>query len=296
MKSHKNLIVDLNNNIFVTRFAKIRTPKGRQRKEAFAREMIFKETVSYIVRTAMAHKCDGIVVTVDSPTRSWRKELYPEYKQSEQELDIYYDDCINAANLTKEFFKTCTNAMVLEVKGAEADDIIGVFAQECGDDVENEILSSDKDFIQLINDQTSLYSPPQKKYRTSEDPEYDLFVKCIRGDKNDNLPSAYPRVRETVLQKAWEDSYEMQNLMETVRKDGVKVGDAYEFNKSMIDLTLQPTDLRDEIIEAIKKPYKPSFGEFKIMKFFVNNYLKEHKSMLERTLLPLKKMPYFGNK
>lgn len=291
----RNLIVDLNNVVFTTRHMFLKTPTRNQRKDAFARELIFKETVSYIVRFAMEHKCNGIVITSDSPTKNWRKEIYSDYKNTPHGEDVYFDDCINAANLVKEFFKTCTNSMCLEVARAEADDIIAVFTSESVG-VENIILSSDKDFVQLINKFTKLYSPPQKKFRTSEDPGYDLFLKCIRGDRNDNIPSAYPRVRETVLQKAWEDPYEMQNLMETVRKDGVKVGDAFKYNLDFIDLSLQPVDIRDAIRDEINKPYNPQFSEFKIMKFFVNNYLKEHKDMLQYRLFPLKHKPVFVNK
>lgn len=93
-----------------------------------------------------------------------------------------------------------------------------------------------------------------------------LFMKCIRGDSSDGIFSAYPKVRETKLKAAWADRKEMgfnwNNLMlQTWDDDGqsVRVLDKYTFNKSLIDLTLQPQEVIDAIDAAIiehvqKKP------------------------------------------
>lgn len=286
-KLHKNLIVDLNNNVFITRFSKIKTPSSSQRKEQFVTELIFKEVVSSIVYFANEFKCDSIVIACDSPN-VWRKTIKPDYKAGRDYDDVYYKETLAAADLTKEFFSECTNATVIEAASSEADDIIAVFCQESSG-VENVILSSDKDFVQLIDESTTLYSPSQGIFRTTEDAEYDLFLKCIRGDKNDNINSAFPRVRETKLKEAWEDPYVMQNLLETHRKDGVKVKDAYEENKKLIDLSLQPPAIRQVILTEITKDRPNKFGELKIMKFFGQNNLKDHKNMLEYKERPLRK-------
>lgn len=286
MKNHVNLVVDLNNVAFTIRRSSLKEPKGNQRKEAFARELIFKEVVSHIVRFANKHKVDAIAIMCDSPN-TWRKDIYSDYKKKDHDEDVYYEDTINAINLVKEFFKTCTNGRTYQVPKTEGDDLIGFMAlYSVG--VHNLIMSSDRDFVQLLNDRTRLYSPPQKKFRTSEDPAYDLFFKCIRGDTNDNIYSAYPRVRESVLKEAWADPYKMQELMETVRKDGKKVGDVYNFNKSMIDLTLQPTWILQNILDEFDLPNEKNFSEFKIIKFYADNFLKEHSDSLRQLYRPLR--------
>lgn len=285
---HRNLVVDLNNNVFMIRHATIKTPKRNERREQFVKELIFKELVKYVVTFANEHKCDSIVIACDSP-KVWRKDLYLDYKDSSHE-DVYYEDCIEAANLAKEFFRTCTNSIVLEVPHTEADDIIAIYCNE-SEGVENIILSSDKDFMQLINERTRLYSPPQKKFREAEDPQYELFFKCIRGDRNDNIDSAYPRVRETKLKEAWDDPMAMQNLLETVRRDGKKVGECYDFNKKLIDLTMQPDWVKNDIRAAITTSQSKNFGEMRVMAFFGKNNLKKFSDMLTYKERPLRGQP-----
>ena len=289
LKSHRNLIVDLNNLTFVTRFSKLSTPKSHQRKEDHAMEYIFKEVVSYIGYFAHTNKCNAILIAVDSP-HVWRKDFYSDYKDSSHE-DPYHEDCIEAAKLAARFFMECTNASVVKAERAEADDIIGIFCNESK--TENIILSSDKDFIQLLSDRVRLYSPSQKVFRESDDPEFDLFLKCIRGDRNDNIDSAFPRVRESKLREAWGDPMELLNLLETIRPDGKKVYDCFEENRRLIDLTEQPEYIKDNIREAIDSEIKrsqeeKSFSELKIMKFFGDLGMKTSADTFEHRYRALK--------
>jgi len=283
---HRNMIVDLNNIIFTTRFAKVKTPSGRQRKEQYVTELIFKEAITAIVNKALELKADAIVVARDSPN-VWRKDIHPDYKGNREHNDVYYQETIDAAELCTDFFKTCTNVAVVEAPRAEADDVIAVFCQE-SEGVENVILSSDKDFVQLLDERTQLFSPPQNVFRESEDVAYDLFLKCVRGDTNDNIKSAFPRVRETRLRKAWDDELEMVNLLETVRKDNQKVGDVLEFNRKLICLDSQPEDIRTSILNAIQSARGNRFGELRIMRYFAEHNLKDHADILAYKERPLK--------
>lgn len=100
---------------------------------------------------------------------------------------------------------------------------------------------------------------------------YALFLKCIRGDSGDNIFTAYPKVRETKLKAAWDDrndkGYNWNNLMlQTWDDDGtqVRVMDRYEFNRSLIDLTMQPDDIKElmdnTIVEQVQKTRKTGIG------------------------------------
>jgi hypothetical protein len=270
----------------MTRHMMIKTPSRNARKDPFATELILKELITFIVRFANDKKCDSILIACDSK-KVWRKDIYPEYKNNGGSEDIYYDDCIAAANLTKEFFADCTNASVISVPKTEADDIIGVFCAE-SEGVDNIILSTDRDFIQLINNRTRLYSPAQKKFRETDDADFDLFLKCVRGDRNDNIESAYPRVRETKLRDAWDNPLEMKNILETVRNDGKRVGDVYTFNRKLIDLREQPDHIKQDIRDALEKSSTNNFGELKIMGWLGKNNLKKFASMLEYKERPLR--------
>jgi len=83
----------------------------------------------------------------------------------------------------------------------EADDIIGTVAKMCEkDDLQCNIVSGDKDFMQLINDQTLLYAPQARRrekevfnaQKVSEKwgvgPEHIIDLLGLMGDSSDNVP------------------------------------------------------------------------------------------------------------
>lgn len=291
---HHNLIVDVNNIVFSTKHGRLRPVKSASKKEKFAKESIFIYTLKSILFIARKLKVHSIVLMRDSPN-IWRKDIYPDYKanHTDHAEDFYYHDAIEAADMLCDFFRDYTCSWVFSYKRAEADDLIGVWCQE-SDGVDNTILSSDRDFIQLIDERTKLYSAPQDTFRETEDASYDLFVKCIRGDSGDNIRSAYPKVRETVLKAAWNDSVSMLNLVETTLPDGRKVGHELDRNISLIDLTQQPYHIRTGIENMFKTHIDTTtYSQLKAMKFFVDNSLRESCEVLEGLDRVLKKPPIF---
>lgn len=287
----KNLIVDINNLAFTAlNTSKIKPAKTIRQKEKYAKEFIFKTVLDNILYHAAKFGCSAIVIAADSK-KVWRKDFYPEYKANHDEHDnVYYDDVIAAIELLREFFEGYTGAYYLSVPKCEADDIIAVWCQS-SEGVQNIILSSDKDFIQLVSDETSLYSPPQKKFRETIDPQYDLFVKCIRGDRGDNIHSAFPKVRETRLKKAWEDELEMMNLINEKHPiHGNIVGEHLEFNQKLIDLREQPIEIRVDILNAINTYTNGKFDEIKAMRFLKENNLGAFVDSI-RNAVPLRNVP-----
>jgi hypothetical protein len=103
--------------------------------------------------------------------------------------------------------------------------------------------------------------------------EYALFLKCIRGDKSDNIYSAYPGVREKSTKKtigildAFEDrndkGYYWQSFMnstwETPLGEKKIVKECYNFNKKIIDLREIPDDLKVKLDEYIKESLNYNF-------------------------------------
>jgi len=267
MKKRVNLLIDLSNAVYSTHHTLLKKNSGD-----FNPDFLFYKTINLIKYTALKYKVDGILIACDSPN-VWRKKVFPEYKAHRDELrDIYHKDVKKVMIDVANFFNECTSIPALSVPKAEADDIIAVLCKESPN--KHVIMSSDKDFIQLIDEDTRLYAHTLQKERDSEDVGFDLFMKCIRGDRGDNILSAYPRVREKALRKAWEDSGEMLNLMETVRKDGVKVADAYKENKLLIDLDMQPQEVKDEILTRINNLIPNKYNHIKMLRYIGDHNLK----------------------
>jgi 5'-3' exonuclease len=107
-----------------------------------------------------------------------------------------------------------------------------------------------------------------------------LFIKIIRGDTSDTIPSAFPGVRyegsakKGGIREAWENrntqDYHWNNFMLqkwdrtiSIDEDGnkkieqVRVLDAFNFNEMLIDLTQQPQNVKDlmdsVIVQAVQK-------------------------------------------
>lgn len=243
-----NLIVDMSNVVWATRFSEF---KGSRERE-FSKDLLTHSVVMNLMANANKFFATGILLAFDGKN-VWRKKLYPEYKMN-RERDMYYEEVLDVLATLKQFFSASTEVTAISLEGAEADDVIYVAKHLSANSV---IISSDKDFVQLIDDHTRLYAATLKLERTTKNAVYDLFLHCIRGG-DDNIKSAYPRVRETRIRKAFEDPLECANLMETKLEDGSKVADKFEFNRKLIDLSLAPSDVKGNICQQIMdEVYKP---------------------------------------
>lgn len=228
-------------------------------------------TINKYFRNFKPHK---IIMCFDRP--SWRKEytksedciskkLYkghrrqkmtPKEKEKYQLFLRHLDDF-------ETIIRDHTAIVTLASQGLEADDLVAGFIQTVSvmeDDAEFIIVSSDKDFIQLLAyDSVRLINPADGKDRTLEewdgDAELFMFEKCIRGDTGDNVQSARPRCKKTRILKAYNDDYERANLMMETwsNQDGDEfvVKQLFAENKLLMDLRCQPEDVQKKIVTTV---------------------------------------------
>lgn len=258
-----NLIVDLSG---ITHSARHTITKG----DELTKGLIIHKTLMNISFAYNKYKAKGLLIACDN-RNVWRREIYPEYKaQREVNRDEHYKDTRECIEEIQRFFEECTTVPVIQAPNSEADDVIAITTRavtESHPNTQMVIMSDDRDFMQLIDNNVRLYSPRNRGERENEDKEYDLFVKCIRGDNSDNITSAYPFVRETRLKKAWEDKTEMINLMETVTKHGIHVGETFKRNQSLINFDFIPQHIEDSIREELdKKVYNHNEQKFDVIK------------------------------
>ena len=227
------------------------------------------------------------VVFAFEGANNWRKKYTAETKARKQYkgnrvvdpgMQHYYD--LLAAFYTT--IKAHTSICCLSVPTMEADDSIAGFCQlYAAPDHEINIVSGDKDFIQLLKlPGVKLINPDNGKPRNQPgdkdyEPDLDfwLFLKCVRGDMGDYVPSAFPRVRETKVKKAYEDDYERLNFMNERWTDENsvehRVGDLYEENKILLSLYDQPTEQRELLFAAIDEQTKDlgTYSHFHFLRF-----------------------------
>ena len=133
-----------------------------------------------------------------------RRNTYAEYKANRQikrvtnfqvfsSLEEESDSIADQMMRLLDYLKTLpVNISIIDK--IEADDTIAYLSQKLKKDVI--IYSADQDFLQLVDNRTTVYSPIKKKFYKPNDvyEQYGLYpnnfitMKCLMGDKSDNLP------------------------------------------------------------------------------------------------------------
>lgn len=231
------------------------------------------------------------------------QERYQRFKQFTNEFEMM---------LTEMTSIPCLSANLLE-----ADDIIaGICKIYGGEDTAPDngctfdytedhhkvtIVSADKDMIQLLRyDRVKLLDPATKKYRTlentgNESVDLYLYIKYMRGDRGDNVASAYPRYRLKKIKEAYDDPFNHTNLMksEWIDQDGntMVVGEIFNENKLLTNLTHQPKHIQDIILETIQTGLSAPkrFDRFQFVKFLKKNKLNNVNRLID-SYIPLLSM------
>ena len=153
---------------------------------------------------AKSYNCGKIVVLADGGS-TYRKNLYPDYKANRK--DRYKDQTETEKQEFTQFLAEFANAfkrlqnkghLIVKQRGLEADDLAAWIVgkrREFGIG-ETWLISSDKDWDLLIDDDVSRFSTVTRKEVTVEnwDEHYnfdrDMFLtlKCLAGDAGDNIP------------------------------------------------------------------------------------------------------------
>ena len=104
-------------------------------------------------------------------------------------LPLDWDCIFGILNSVKEELIKFFPYKVLEVYGAEADDIIAVCVKK-NVDGKSLIISSDKDFQQLQKyPNVTQYSPVLKKFYETDSPQEYIYEHILRGDAGDGIPN-----------------------------------------------------------------------------------------------------------
>ena len=132
-------------------------------------------------------------VIFDYSSKTFRNELYPEYKANRSAPP---EDLIPQFGLIRQATRAF-NLPCIEMEGFEADDLIATYARlarEAGADAT--IISSDKDLMQLVGATVSMYDPmkdrqigiPEVIEKWGVPPEKMIDLQALTGDSVDNVP------------------------------------------------------------------------------------------------------------
>ena len=124
----------------------------------------------------------------------WRSQVFPYYKKNrkqERETSKYdWDLVFSVLNKIRDEIRRNLPYYVIQVQGAEADDVIATLTRKHGMIDKILILSADKDFIQLhSNPNVKQYDPIRNRWIENENPIQYLQEHIIRGDRSDGIPN-----------------------------------------------------------------------------------------------------------
>ena len=138
-------------------------------------------------------KPHSVAVIFDAGRVTFRNDIYQDYKANRADPP---DELVPQFALVRD----AAHAMslpVIEMSGFEADDVIATYARLARDDGRKTVIvSSDKDLMQLVNDDVEMLDP-MKQRRIGRDevfekfgvgPEHVVDVQSLAGDSTDNVP------------------------------------------------------------------------------------------------------------
>ena len=186
-------VLDSYGLIFRCYFAFINRPLTNPRGENISALFGFFRNFHYILEH---YKPGHIIAAMDSKTKTFRHEFYPEYKATRNKTpeDLHAQipwicDILSALGIP-----------ILQCDGYEADDVIATVAKKCAQNGQTcRILSGDKDLMQLVNDSTQILKPENGggwKVTGEEGviaewgvkPAQLLDLLSLYGDTADNIP------------------------------------------------------------------------------------------------------------
>ena len=284
------ILVDLNQVLLAGLMAQIANQKPKVNLE----EGLVRHMVLNIIRTHLRNFREqyGEVVLCCDNRKYWRKDFFPFYKahrkKAREKSDLDWHLIFDMLAKFKLELKENFPYKVIDVEGAEADDIIGTLAPRHVMHEDVLIISSDGDFLQLqmYNGRSQYtikqYNPAQKKFVISHDPVKELKMKIINGDSGDGIPNILSSSDTFVTgqrqKRMTEQKMEKYLNEEYVNYDTI-ANTGFARNQVLIDLRNIPGDIKNKIINMYDET-KPA-SKNKMLDYFIANKLKNLMEVIE---------------
>ena len=238
-------------------------------------------------RAVEEYKPDYILVAFDKKTKTFRHKEFKDYKanrdKAPNELNYQF-------GILKDILDSL-NVKYLDIDGFEADDIVGTYSKIAKDEgLETVIITGDKDYFQLVNDDVIVYLTRKgisqmeeiTEEKIKEDyglsPKQLIDVKGLMGDKSDNIPGVDGIGEKTAIKYikkygSMEDLYEnLDDISGKKTKENLENSRQIAFLSKKIGtiITNAPVDFKisdlkvaDPDMDALKEKFsKYNFNKF----------------------------------
>jgi DNA polymerase-1 len=193
----KLFLLDAYALIFRSYYAFIKNPRVTSRGLNTSAIFGFLLTLEEVLQK---QKPTHIAVVFDTPTPTFRHEMYKEYKAHRDETP---EDIIKAVPYIKRLIEGY-KIPILDCPGFEADDVIGTLSKKASKKgFVTYMMTPDKDFAQLVSDNVLMFKPSRSGSESVlwgvkdiqrefcvKNPEQVIDVLALMGDPSDNIPGA----------------------------------------------------------------------------------------------------------
>ena len=261
------------------------------------RHMIINTIRSY--RTRFGNEFGELVIACDN-RHYWRRQVFPQYKahrkKDRAKSDFDWNAIFDALSIIRDELAEFFPYPVIDIEGAEADDVIGALAeysQKLGESdglfgdptsVPYLIISGDHDFNQLQKwDNVKQYAPAFKKWIKLKEPvEKVLMEHIITGDKGDGIPNMLSPddcfvegKRQKPIRKTQLAEWKSKPPEEWVTAD---MAHGYNRNRMLLDLTQTPQEIKDNIINSFEM--QQGGDRSQLLNYFIKNKMKNMMDVL----------------
>jgi len=232
-----------------------------------------------------------IIVFEGEGSTNNKKNLFPDYKGNRKLKRITnFDGFLNqedeSASIETQLLRLveylqCLPIDLVAIDRAEADDTIGYLATIFHYKNDVIIMSSDQDFLQLVNNKITVYSPTKKKIYTPEKikeeygvtPQNYLQMKILLGDSSDNVPGV-PKLGPKKLIKNFPELQEEKTitLKEVLEKSQNTKGTMYE----AINMFSHQLKINEKLMDL----HNPNLSE--MMKLEVEDTITQPKNTMDK--------------
>jgi DNA polymerase-1 len=238
MSQQKRLfLLDAYALIFRGYYAFIKNPRINSKGMDTSAIMGFMNSLMDVIKR---EKPDHLAVAFDNGGSQLRNDIFPEYK-------AHRDATPEAIKIAIPYIQELLKAMhipIIEVKGYEADDLIGTIAKQAEkQNYKVFMVTPDKDFAQLVSENIFMYKPARMgngieiwgipevlaKFEI-ERPDQVIDFLGMMGDTADNIPGL-PGVGEVTAKKLLKEFGTMENLLANTDKLKGKMKENIEANK-----------------------------------------------------------------
>ena len=209
--------------------------------------------VSNMLRKLLSeYKTDYVTVVFDAAGKTFRNELYADYKAHRPTMP---DDLRVQIAPLHQLIRAMGLPLIME-SGVEADDVLGVLAQHAAQQGFHVVISTgDKDMAQLVTDQISL-EDTMKNVRMDIQgvidkfgvkPEQIIDYLALMGDSSDNIPGV-PKVGPKTAAKWLEQYQTLDNLIAHADEIKGKIGENLRASLDFIPLAKQLTTIKCDLV------------------------------------------------